>query len=63
MSCQNFHHTEDVGTALGKPNPCHVGLVGVGSVILSQEATAAFAHTVVPAGQSPAGGQDWGFHV
>lgn len=35
MSCQNFHCAEDVGTALGEPNPCHVGLVGLGSVVLS----------------------------
>lgn len=26
-SCQNFHHAEGVGTALGKINPCHVALV------------------------------------
>lgn len=57
MSCQNFHHAEVVGTALGEFNPCHVGLAGFGSVVLSQKVTAAFAPTVVPDN-----GQYWGFH-
>lgn len=55
MSCQNFHHAEVAGTVLGEFNPCHVGLAGFGSVVLSQKATAAFAPTVVPAGQSVLG--------
>lgn len=62
MSCQNFHYAEDVSIALEELNPCCVGLVGFGFCPL-QEATAAFVPTAVPAGQSPAGGQYWGFHV